>query len=218
MHVPYPGLPKRESVPSAPLPHRQSPALPTVIEHFRADPGPSADPYDRLYRARTIFLATPLDDATANDVITRLLDLDSNGDGEITLRINSAGGSFSSVLAVHDAIAHVAAPVHTVCLGQADGPAAVLLAVGEPGHRFMLPTAHVMLRQPTIDPPGRQGPDIESELERANWTRDTIEGLMADRIGRSREQIRHDLERPKLLTAHQAVEYGVADSVLTARH
>lgn len=218
MHVPYPGLPKRESIRPEPRPDRQARIIPTFIEHFRDDSGQS-DPYDRLYQARIIFLATPLDDATANDVIARLFDLDAHERGrEITLQINSAGGSFPSVLAVHDAIQHVAAPVRTVCLGQADGPAAVLLALGAPGRRFVLPTAHVMLREPTIEQPGTERPDVEAELERANWLRRTIEDLMAERIGRPGEEIRRDLARPKLFTAQQAIDYGIADAVLPARH
>ncbi len=174
------------------------------------------DPYQRLYQDRIIFLGTKLDDAAANDVVARLLDLDSDdSDMEITLQINSAGGSWSGMLAVHDAMGFIGKTVRTICIGQADGPAAVLLACGAEGRRFVLPMTHIVLRQPSVD--GAATADVGSELDKVTWQRDQVERILAERTGRSRDEVHADIDRPKLLTAQDAVDYGVADGILPSR-
>lgn len=214
MPISYPGLPKPEPIRPEPSRSQPPPILPTFIQ--RGDDPRRSDPYDRLYQARILFLATSLDDDAANDIIARLIDLDgADHDRGITIRINSAGGSFTAMLAVHDAIGHIESPVRTVCQGQADGPAAVLLAAGAPGRRFVLPTAHVVLREPTVERvDGPYPPDVRIELDKINWMRQAVEDILAERTGRPADEIRRDLERPKLLTAEQAIEYGIADALL----
>jgi ATP-dependent Clp protease, protease subunit len=213
VHVPYPGLPQppKPNQPSPPpgWPQRRLPGHVVV-----PDPQP-ADPYQRLYRDRIVFLGRPLDDATANDVVAQLLDLDSNGtDLEITLQINSVGGSYSAMLAVYDTMRYIGNTVRTMCIGQADGPAAVLLASGEEGRRFVLPTAHVVLRQPSVD---QVSTDVETELEKVTWQREQVERILTERTVRSREEIQRDIDRPTPLTAEQAVEYGIADRIAQSR-
>jgi ATP-dependent Clp protease protease subunit len=214
MHVPYPGLPDRPPQPSPDRPHRR---FPGYREHIVPQP-PELDPYSRLYRDRIVFLHGALDDDAANDLVAKLLDLDSdNADLELTLQLNSADGSFGAMLAVYDTMEHIAAPVRTVCIGQAEGPAAVLLASGAPGRRFLLPAAHVVLRQPVVRQPDAPGGDAQIELDKATWTRDKVEEILAERTGRDRERIRHDTDRPTLLSAEEAVAYGIADGILPHR-
>lgn len=216
MHVPYPGLPQpnpRPNQPSQPpqpsWPERRLPGYTVVPEPHRSDP------YQRLYQERIVFLGRPLDDTAANDVVAQLLDLDSDGtDLEITLQINSAGGSYSAMLAVFDAMGYIGNTVRTLCIGQADGPAAVLLAAGEPGRRFVLPAAHIVLRQPSVD---QISADVQTELDRITWQREQVEQILADRTGRSRDEIHAAIDRPKLFTADQAVEYGIVDRILPSR-
>lgn len=217
MHVPYPGLPQpnRPNQPGQPAQPAQPPQrmLPGFIEHTMPQP---LDPYQRLYQDRIIFLGARLTDESANDVVARLLDLDSDGsDMEITLQINSAGGSWQAMLAVYDAMAFIGKSVRTICIGQADGPAAVLLASGAPGRRFVLPLAQIVLRQPETD--AVPSADVRTELDKVTWQRDQVERILADATGRSRDQVHADIDRPKLLTAQDAVDYGVVDGILPSR-
>ena len=204
MHVPYPGLPDRPAQPPGP-PQRR---IPSHIQHFSP---PEIDPYQRLYRQRIIVLHGEIDDERANEIVTKLLDLDGeNSDLEITLQLNSPGGSFGAMLAIYDTMEFVSAPVRTLCIGQADGPAVVLLASGTPGRRFVLPTAQLVLRQPSI--PSTTA-DAQVELDKASWLRTKVEDILADRTGRPVERIHADTEHPTLLTATEAVGYGLADEV-----
>lgn len=205
MHVPYPGLPR------PPKPGQQPQPSPE-----RRVPGFIEQPYQRLFQERIIFLGSRLDDDIANDVVARLLDLDSDGtDLEITLHINCPGGSWSAMFAIYDAMQYISKTVRTFCINTADGPAAVLLASGEPGRRFVLPMAQVILRQPSVDQVTPA--EVDTELDKVTWQRDQVERILAERTGRSRDQIHADIERPKLLTAEQALDYGLVDGILPSR-
>lgn len=209
MHVPYPGLP------DPPKPGQQPQPSPPPSPQRRL-PGFVEQPYQRLYQERVIFLGTRLDDDTANDVVARLLDLDADGtDLELTLQINCTGGSWSAMLAIYDAMKFISKTVRTICIGQADGPSAVLLGCGEQGRRFVLPLAHIALRQPSVDQVTPA--EVDTELEKVTWQRDQVERILAEHTGRSRDQIHVDIERPKLLTAQQAVDYGLVDGILPSR-
>jgi len=205
MHVPYPGLPERKPVPPpGPSPRR--------TQHFSV---PEIDPYARLYRQRIIVLHGEINDDSANTAITGLLDLDGdNPDLEITLQLNSPGGSFSAALAIYDTMEYVSAPVRTLCIGQADGPAALVLASGTVGRRVVSPTAQIVLRQPSIP---ETTADARVESDKAAWLRDKVEDVLADRAMRPRSEIHEALERPTLLTAREAVDFGIADEVRAHR-
>ncbi|HWC83232.1 MAG TPA: ATP-dependent Clp protease proteolytic subunit [Pseudonocardiaceae bacterium] len=210
VHVPYPGLPDFAPKPQPPprrgLPHPFEPVRPQEAEF---------DPFQRLYRRRIIMLGNRLDDAAANDLVAKLVDLDAEDpEAEIILRLNCPGGSYSAMLAVYDAMDQVRAGVRTVCVGQAEGPAAVLLAAGAPGRRVMLPTAYAVLNQPTVEQPRTaDATDATIERDKAAWVRDQVEAILAARTGQSKSQIHNDIERPKLLNAEDSVAYGLADEV-----
>jgi ATP-dependent Clp protease protease subunit len=213
VHLPYPGLPNpepgRRSTPQ-PSPERR---LPGFVEYPKP---PMTDPYERLYADRVVFLGTPLTDDAANDVVAKLLDLDSDGtDLEITLQINSAGGSWTALFAVVDAMHFVGKTVRTLCMGRADGPAAVLLACGAEGRRHMHPLAQIVLRQPSL---ADVSTDVQTELDKVTWQRQQVERLLADRTGRPADEIRADLERPKVFSSEQALEYGLVDRIMMPRH
>lgn len=215
MHVPYPGIPRPEpgrSQPGRSRPEHGAPGSSEPIRYWQRE----SDPYRRLYEERVVFLGRPLDDETANGVIAQLIDLDADDqDREITLRINSPGGSFGAMLAIYDAIRNVRAAVRTVCFGRAEADAAVLLAAGTHGRRFVVPTAQVVLRQPSVaEIQHARADEVQLELDKAAWLRATVEEILAAHTGREQAEIHRDTERAKLLTAEQALEYGIADALL----
>jgi ATP-dependent Clp protease, protease subunit len=177
----------------------------------------AVDIYSRLLSDRIVYVGTPIEDGVANVVIAQLLHLESeNPEAEINLYLNSPGGEPTSMLAIYDAIAFIRAPVATACVGQAASTAAVLLAAGEPGRRTVLPHARIVLDQPTA---GRQGtlPDLQVEAKEVARLRTELVELLAKHTGRSVEQVRADTERDLVLSAADAVSYGVVDSVLESR-
>ncbi len=191
-------------------------AVPHVVE--RTPNGErSMDVFSRLLVERIVYLGTEIDDGVANVLIAQLLYLDSYGSEQpIGFYINSPGGSTTAMLAVYDAMQHVAAPVETTCVGQAASAAAVLLAAGAPGRRSVLPHARVVLHQPAAQGQGTI-PDLILEAEEIARTREQLEQVLARHTGRSPEQIREDTDRDLVLTAEEAVAYGVADRVVTPR-
>lgn len=175
------------------------------------------NPYTKLFEERVIFLGVQVDDAAADDVMAQLLCLESmDPDRDIYLYINSPGGSFTAMTAIYDTMQFVRPRVHTVCLGQAASAAAVLLAAGGPGRRFALPHARILLHQPSAEGRG-QASDVEIQANEILRMRTLQEEILARHTGRSVEDIARDLERDKILTAEQAVEYGVIDQVITSR-
>ncbi|MHA7282707.1 ATP-dependent Clp protease proteolytic subunit [Arthrobacter sp. TMS2-4] len=177
------------------------------------------DPYTKLFEDRIIFLGTQVDDASADDVMAQLLVLESTDpERDITLYINSPGGSFTAMTAIYDTMQFIRPEVQTVCLGQAASAAAVLLAAGAPGKRLALPNARVLIHQPALSGgQGGQASDLEIQANEVMRMRTWLEDTLALHSGRSSEQVNIDIERDKILTAADAVEYGLVDEVLTSR-
>ncbi len=170
--------------------------------------------YSRLLRDRIIFLGTEVSDALANSIIAQLLVLDSEDPKkEISLYINSPGGSVSAGLAIYDTMQYVSAPVSTICIGQAASMGAVLLAAGAPGRRFALPHARVMLHQPLGGFSG-QVSDIDIAAREMLHIKGLMTEIVAKHTGQTIDTIKSDTDRDFYLSADQAVAYGVIDSVV----
>ncbi|MEU2779416.1 ATP-dependent Clp protease proteolytic subunit [Streptomyces sp. NPDC007162] len=174
------------------------------------------DPYSKLLEERIVFLGAPVDETSANDVMAQLMYLEyAAPERDISLYINSPGGSFSAMAAIYDTLQYVTCEVGTVCLGQAGASAAVLLAAGAPGKRSVLPGARIVLQQPALPEPVQGQPsDLfirAAELER---TRGMVEEMLVRHTGRTPEQVQRDLERDLVLDAPGAVAYGLADRVM----
>ncbi|HEX7350668.1 ATP-dependent Clp protease proteolytic subunit [Brachybacterium sp.] len=178
------------------------------------------DPYTKLFEDRIIFLGVQVDDASADDVMAQLLVLESQDpDRDITLYINSPGGSFTALTAIYDTMQYIKPEVTTVCLGQAASAAAVLLAAGAPGKRLALPNARILIHQPAMggEGGGGQASDLEIQANEIMRMRGWLEDTLAGHSGRTKEQISKDIERDKILTAQSALEYGLIDQVLESR-
>jgi len=188
--------------------------IPYVIERTPAGER-SFDIYSRLLQERIIFLGTEIDDGVANVVMAQLLHLaDVGPDRETSLYINSPGGSFTALMAIYDTMQFVPTPVATYCLGQAASAAGVLLAAGEPGRRFALKHSRVLLHQPATG--GGQGTvsDLALQADELLRVRSQVEEVLSKHTGRSVGQLRLDTDRDKVLTATQAVEFGIVDHVV----
>ncbi|MEI5672570.1 MULTISPECIES: ATP-dependent Clp protease proteolytic subunit [Nocardioides] len=173
------------------------------------------DPYGKLFEDRIIYLGTPISDDVANAVIAQLLCLQSmNPDQDISIYINSPGGSFTALTAIYDTIKFIKPDVQTVCIGQAASAAAVLLAAGTAGKRLALPNSRILIHQPYTEGTFGQTSDIEIQANEILRMRELLEKMISDHSGRDIEQVSRDIERDKILTAAGAVEYGLIDSVL----
>lgn len=191
--------------------------LPSFTEHSSFGVKES-NPYNKLFEERIIFLGTQVDDASANDIMAQLLVLEGQDpDRDITMYINSPGGSFTSLMAIYDTMRYVRPDVQTVCLGQAASAAAVLLAAGAPGKRAALPNARVLIHQPATGGMRGQVSDLEIQAREIERMRTLMEETLAEHTGKSPEQIRIDTDRDKILTATEAVEYGLIDQVYDYR-
>lgn len=177
------------------------------------------DPYAKLFEDRIIFLGVQVDDASADDVMAQLLVLESQDpDRDIVMYINSPGGSFTAMTAIYDTMQYIRPQVQTVCLGQAASAAAVLLAAGAPGKRLALPNARVLIHQPATGDAGRgQASDIEIQAREIMRMREWLEETLSKHSNRSVEQVNKDIDRDKILSATEALEYGLIDQVLTSR-
>lgn len=177
------------------------------------------DPYAKLFEDRIIFLGVQVDDASADDVMAQLLVLESQDpDRDIVMYINSPGGSFTAMTAIYDTMQYIRPQVQTVCLGQAASAAAVLLAAGAPGKRLALPNARVLIHQPSAGDGGRgQASDIEIQAREIMRMREWLEETLSKHSNRSIEQVNKDIDRDKILSAAEALEYGLIDQVLTSR-
>ena len=176
------------------------------------------DPYTKLFEDRIIFLGTPITDEIANAVMAQLLCLQSmDSDRDISIYINSPGGSFTALTAIYDTIRYIKPDVSTVCLGQAASAAAVLLAAGTPGKRFALPNSRIIIHQPATEGTYGQSSDIEIQANEILRLRALLEKMIADASGKAIEEVSRDIERDKFLTAEQAVEYGLIDAVIESR-
>ncbi len=175
------------------------------------------NPYTKLFEERIVFLGVQIDDASADDVMAQLLCLESmDPDRDISIYINSPGGSYTAMTAIYDTMQFVKPQVQTVCLGQAASAAALLLAAGAPGKRFALPHARILIHQPYSEG-GGQGSDIEIQANEILRMRTEMEGIIAHHTGRALEDIARDIERDKILTAAMAKEYGIIDQILESR-
>ena len=176
------------------------------------------DAYSKLFEDRIIFLGTQVDDASADDIMAQLLVLESmDPDRDITMYINSPGGSFTALAAIYDTMMYIKPHVQTVCLGQASSAAAVLLAAGQPGKRMALPNARILIHQPSLEGERGQASDIEIQAFEAQRLRDWLEQTLSTATGKPIQEISQDIERDKFLTAADALEYGLIDTVLTTR-
>ena len=177
------------------------------------------DPYNKLFEDRVIFLGVQVDDASADDVMAQLLVLESqDSERDITMYINSPGGSFTAMTAIYDTMQYVAPQIQTVVLGQAASAASVLLAAGAPGKRLALPNARVLMHQPAMGEAGHgQASDIEIQAAEILRMRTWLEETMARHTGKPVEQVNRDIDRDKILSANEALEYGIVDQVLTSR-
>ncbi|MFG6433202.1 ATP-dependent Clp endopeptidase proteolytic subunit ClpP [Roseateles sp. LYH14W] len=190
--------------------------VPMVIE--QSGRGERAyDIYSRLLRERIIFLVGPVNDGVANLVVAQLLFLESeNPDKEISLYINSPGGSVSAGMSIYDTMNFIKPEVSTLCMGMAASMGAFLLAAGAKGKRFSLPNAKVMIHQPLGGAQG-QATDIEIHAREILKTRDALNRILAERTGQSLEKIQSDTERDYFMSAAEAQGYGLIDQVLEHR-
>lgn len=176
-------------------------------------------PYNKLFEDRIVFLGTPIDETSANDVIAQLLHLEyADPDRDISLYINSPGGSLTAMSAVYDTMRVVTCDVETTCLGQAASTAAVLLAAGAPGKRMALPGSRIVLQQPTADEPLRGQPsDLDIQARELLRLRAMMAGMLATHSGQARERIDADIDRTTVLDAPAATAYGLVDHVVRNR-
>jgi ATP-dependent Clp protease protease subunit len=190
--------------------------VPTVIEQTsRGERG--YDLYSRLLKERLIILGTPIDDTIANLICSQLLFLEyEDSDKDISLYINSPGGDITALFAIYDTMKYIKPDVSTFCYGQAASAASVLLAAGAHQKRFALPHARILLHQPWGGAAG-QASDIEIQAKEILRMRDLLNTLLAADTGRAVEKIAADTDRDFVMTAEEAVAYGLIDEVLTAR-
>ena len=190
--------------------------VPFVIEQDRNSER-SYDIFSRLLKDRIIFLTGPIDDATANVVIAQMLFLESdNPDKEIFLYINSPGGSVTAGMAIYDTMQYIKPDVSTICIGSAASMASILLMAGTKGKRFALPHSEVMLHQPLGGYSG-QASDIAIHAKNILRIREEMYDVIVSHTGQEREKVVADTDRDNYLTAQQALEYGIIDSVVSER-
>ena len=172
------------------------------------------NPYTKLFEERIIFLGVQIDDVSADDIMAQLLVLESiDPERDISMYINSPGGSYTAMTAIYDTMQFIKPEIQTICLGQAASAAALLLAAGTHGKRFALPHSRILIHQPYSEG-GGQGSDIEIQANEILRMRDEMEGILALHTGRSKSQIAEDIERDKILTADMAKEFGIIDQVI----
>ena len=177
-----------------------------------------SNPYNKLFEERIIFLGVQIDDASANDVMAQLLCLESaDPDREISMYINSPGGSFTALMAIYDTMQFIRPDIQTVCLGQAASAAAVLLAAGTPGRRLAVQNARILIHQPATEGTYCQASDLEIQAAEISRIRKLLESTLAKHTGKTPEQVRLDIERDKILTATEAQEYGIVDEIIQSR-
>lgn len=191
--------------------------IPTVIE--KSQFGERAyDIYSRLLRERIVFLGGPIDDHVANLVIAQLLFLESEDPKkDISLYINSPGGSVTATLAIHDTMKHIKPDVGTICIGIAASGASVILASGAKGKRYILPNAEVMIHQPLGGAEG-QASDIVITAKHILRVKENLNKILADSTGQPLEKIEKDVDRDYFMTADEAKKYGVVDEILKPKN
>lgn len=194
----------------------QSALVPYVVEQSPRGER-SYDIYSRLLNERIVFLGEPIDDAVANTVVAQLLHLESvDPDKDISLYINSPGGSVSAGLAIYDTMQYIKCDVSTICLGMAASMGAFLLAAGTKGKRMALPNAEIMIHQPSAGTQG-QITDMALHLKRLEVVKRRMNRILAANTGRSVEEVTADCERDNFMTAEEALQYGLIDKVIEKR-
>jgi ATP-dependent Clp protease protease subunit len=191
--------------------------IPMVVE--QTNRGERAyDIYSRLLKDNIIFLGRTIDDDTASLVIAQMLFLEAeNPEKDIALYVNSPGGSISAGLAIYDTMQYIKPDIATLCVGQAASMAAVLLAAGARGKRSVLPNSRVLIHQPWMQGLGGQQSDVEIHARDMMMMRDRLDELLAMHCGKTKEEVHRDTERDKILTAHEAVAYGLVDRVMSRK-
>jgi ATP-dependent Clp protease, protease subunit len=189
--------------------------IPYVVEQSNRGER-SYDIYSRLLKDRIVFLGSAIDDQVANSIIAQLLFLAAEDpDKEISLYINSPGGSTTAGFAIFDTMQYIKPEVHTICVGMAASFAAILLLSGAKGKRFALPSSEIMIHQPSGGAQG-QASDIAISARRILDTRERLNRLTADRTGQPLEKVDKDMERDYFMSAQEALEYGIIDKVITS--
>ncbi len=188
--------------------------IPMVVE--QSNRGERAyDIYSRLLKDNIIFLGTPIDDNVANLVTAQLLFLEAEDpEKDISLYINSPGGSISAGMAIYDTMQFIRPDVTTICVGQAASMGALLLAAGAPGKRFTLPNSRILIHQPSMSGLGGQATDIDIHAREILRLRESMNQILAKHTGQAFERIQKDVERDYIMTADQAKEYGLVDQVI----
>ena len=194
----------------------QNALVPTVIE--QTNKGERAyDIYSRLLGDRIVFLADEVNDVTASLVVAQLLFLEAEDpDKDISLYINSPGGSVTAGMAIYDTMNFIKCDVSTICIGMAASMGAFLLSSGAKGKRLALPNSEIMIHQPLGGAKG-QATDIKIQADLILRTRDNLNRILAENTGRSLEEVARDTERDNFMTSQQALEYGLIDKILTKR-
>ena len=173
------------------------------------------DPYTKLFEDRIIFLGTPINDDVANAVMAQLLCLQSmDPERQISIYINSPGGSFTALTAIYDTMRYIKPDIQTVCLGQAASAAAVILAAGTKGKRLALPNSRILIHQPATEGGYGQSSDLEIQAKEILRIRSLLEEMLASDTGQDVARVSRDIERDKYLTAQEAKEYGIVDDIL----
>ena len=188
--------------------------IPMVVE--QSNRGERAyDIYSRLLKDNIIFLGTPIDDSVANLVTAQLLFLEAEDpEKDISLYINSPGGSISAGMAIYDTMQFIRPDVTTICVGQAASMGALLLAAGAPGKRFTLPNSRILIHQPSMSGLGGQATDIDIHAREILRLRESMNQILAKHTGQPVERLQKDVERDYIMTAEQAKEYGLVDQVI----
>ena len=190
--------------------------VPVVVEQTSRGER-SFDIYSRLLKERIVFLGTPIDDAVGNLIMAQLLHLESEDpDKDINLYSNSPGGDITSLFAIYDTMQYIKPDVSTICMGQAASAAAVLVLAGTKGKRYALPHSRILLHQPHGGAQG-QAVDIEIQAKEITRYRKLLEELIAEHTGQPLDKVSKDTDRDYILTAEEAVDYGVVDEVITSR-
>ncbi|HSU56473.1 MAG TPA: ATP-dependent Clp endopeptidase proteolytic subunit ClpP [Candidatus Dormibacteraeota bacterium] len=178
----------------------------------------SYDIYSRLLKENIIFLGTPIDDTVANLIIAQLLFLEAEDpERDISIYINSPGGSITAGLAILDTMAFVRPDIVTICVGQAASMGAVLLAAGTKGKRFSLPNSRIMIHQPSMQGLGGQAADISIYAQEILRMREILNKILADATGQTLERVARDVDRDYIMEADAAVTYGIIDRVISSR-
>jgi len=176
------------------------------------------DIYSRLLKDNIIFLGTPIDDNVANVVTAQLLFLEAEDpEKDISLYINSPGGSISAGMAIYDTIQFIRPDVTTICIGQAASMGALLLASGTPGKRFALPNSRILIHQPSMSGLAGQATDIDIHAREILRLRESMNKILSQHTGQALDRIQRDVERDYIMTAEAAKEYGIVDQVISKK-